>query len=106
MFPYNEKKSKCQKETMKRENFIFKNDAKKFYRDIRKEKVTVTETPAINDIERFWDTIWSGEKDFNEKAKWIRMYKLTMQIYKGNNGVKSVSKNCKQPLKSPINGSQ
>ena len=34
-----------------------------------KEKVTVNETPAINDIERFWDTIWSEEKDFNEKTE-------------------------------------
>ena len=37
-----------------------------------KEKVTVNETPAINDIERFWDTIWSEEKHFNEKTEWIR----------------------------------
>ena len=55
-----------------RQNLIFKNDAKKFYRDILKEKVTVNETPAINDIETIWDTIWSEEKDFNEKAEWIK----------------------------------
>ena len=47
---------------------IFKNDAKKFCREIRKEKVTVNEMPVINDIERFLDTIWCEEKDFNEKA--------------------------------------
>ena len=47
------------------QNVIFKNDAKEFYREIGKEKVTVNETPAINDTERFWDTIWSEEKDFN-----------------------------------------
>ena len=50
----------------------FKNDAKKLYKKIGKEKVTVNATPAINDIERFWDTIWSEEKDFNEKAEWIK----------------------------------
>ena len=49
-----------------------------------KEKVTVNETSAINDIGRFWDTIWSEEKDFNEKTEWIRMYKLTMQTYKSS----------------------
>ena len=27
------------------------------HREIGKEKVTVNETPAINDIERCWDTI-------------------------------------------------
>ena len=47
------------------QNAIFENDTKEFYREIGKEKVTVNETPAINDIERFWDTIWSEEKDFN-----------------------------------------
>ena len=31
----------------------FKNDAKKLYKKIGKEKVTVNATPAINDIERF-----------------------------------------------------
>ena len=35
----------------------FENDAEKFYREIGKEKITVSETPAIKDIERFWDTI-------------------------------------------------
>ena len=51
------------------QNSIFKNDANKFYGEIGKEKVTVNEIPAINDIERFWDRIWSEEKDFNEKAE-------------------------------------
>ena len=44
------------------QNLIFINDEKKFYRVIGKEKVTVNEAPAINDIERFWDTIWSEER--------------------------------------------
>ena len=35
------------------QNLIFKNDASKFYGEIGKEKVTVNEIPAINDIERF-----------------------------------------------------
>ena len=55
-----------------RQNLIFKNDAKKFYREIGKEKVTVNEAPPINDIERFWDTLWSEEKNFNENAEWIK----------------------------------
>ena len=45
------------------QNANFKNITKEFCREIGKEKVN--ETPAINDIERFWDTIWSEEKDFN-----------------------------------------
>ena len=45
---------------------------KKLYREIGKEKVAVNETPAIDDIERFWDIIWREEKDSNEKAEWIK----------------------------------
>ena len=54
------------------QNLIFKNDGKKFYREIEKEKLTVNETPAINDIGRFLDTILSEEKDFNENSEWIK----------------------------------
>ena len=45
---------------------------RKLHREIGKEKVTVNETPAIDDIERFWDIIWREEKDSNEKAEWIK----------------------------------
>ena len=51
---------------------ILKNDTKKFYRVTGKEKVTVNGMPAINDIGKFWNTVWSEEKDFNEKAEWIK----------------------------------
>ena len=50
-------------------SLIFKNDTKKLFREIRKEKITINETPAINAIERFFGKIWSGEKHFNEKAE-------------------------------------
>ena len=43
-----EKRGKCYQQ-----NLIFKNDGKKFYREIGKEKVTVNETSTINDIEIF-----------------------------------------------------
>ena len=43
-------------------NLIFKNDAEKFYREIGKEDVPVNEPPAIKNIERFLDTIWSKER--------------------------------------------
>ena len=54
---------KCEKKNVQKvENLIFKNDAKKFYREIGKEKVTVNETTAINDIERLGDRLWSEER--------------------------------------------
>ena len=54
------------------QNLIFKNDTKKIYREIGKEKETVKKKPAINDIERFWDTIWSEEKNFSENVESIK----------------------------------
>ena len=47
--------------------------------EILGKKVTVNETPAINDIERFWDTVWSEEKHFNENKEWKKMYKPTIK---------------------------
>ena len=41
-----EKRGKCYYQ-----NLIFKNDGKKFCRELGKEKVTVNETSTINDIE-------------------------------------------------------
>ena len=41
------------------QNLLFKNDSKKFYRDIENEKLTVNETTAINYIEQFSGTICS-----------------------------------------------
>ena len=41
-------------------------------REIGKQKVPENKTLAINDIERFWDTICSEKKDLNENAGWIK----------------------------------
>ena len=63
------------------QNLVFENDAKKFYREIGKEKVTVNETLAINDIERFGDTTRSGFKDLMRRQSGCRMYKPKMETY-------------------------
>ena len=49
----------------------------------------------MNDIEKFWDTIWSEEKDFNEKAEWIKNVQTDNGNIQSNNGVTPVLKNCK-----------
>ena len=50
---------------------FLKNNSKN-EREIGKEKVPVNKTPAISDIEGFWDTICSEEKDLNENSEWIK----------------------------------
>lgn len=56
------------------QNFIFKKWLKEWEREreIGKQKVPENKTLAINDIERFWDTICSEKKDLNENAEWIK----------------------------------
>ena len=43
-----------------RQNRIFKTDARKVYREVGKEKVTVKDTPPIEKVEEFWKDIWSN----------------------------------------------
>ena len=40
-----------------RQNKIFKEDAKKLYRELDKKKIDVKETPTTKDIEEFWSKI-------------------------------------------------
>ena len=41
-----------------RQNKIFKEDGKKFYRELIKKKIEVNEPPTIEEVEEFWSTIW------------------------------------------------
>ena len=61
---------KCQK--FFRQNKIFETDAKKFYREIGKETISVEAVPSEEQIREFWNSIWGKEKRFNEKAEWVR----------------------------------
>ena len=55
-----------------RQNMIFKKDAKKFYREVGKETITINEPPSMEAVEEFWKNIWSEEKEFNHETEWIK----------------------------------
>ena len=55
-----------------RQNKIFKEDAKKFYRELDNKKIDVTHPPTTDKIEDFWGKIWEERKDHNQDAKWIQ----------------------------------
>ena len=55
-----------------RQNKLFKDNAKQFYREIGKKQIDVTEPPIFTEIEGFWSRIWENEKVHNEVAEWIR----------------------------------
>ena len=55
-----------------RQNKTFKEDAKKFYRELGKKKIDVNEPPTIEEVEEFWSKIWENNKTHNDQATWIQ----------------------------------
>ena len=54
-----------------RQNKIFQTDAKRFYREIGKKQIEIKEVPTMQEVEKFWESIWSNPKTHNEDADWI-----------------------------------
>ena len=54
-----------------RKNMILKTDAKKFYREVGKEKILIRQAPPIENVEKYWKTVWSSDKKFNDIAEWV-----------------------------------
>ena len=54
-----------------RHNWMFRTDAKKFYREIGRQSIEITEPPPIEEVEKFWKGIWSNEQTFDTDAPWL-----------------------------------
>ena len=54
------------------QNKIFKEDAKKFYRELGKKKIDVDEPPEPEEVVDFWSNIWEKEKSHNKDSAWIK----------------------------------
>ena len=55
-----------------RQNKIFKEDGKKFYRELGKKKIDVDEPPQPEEVVDFWSNIWEKEKSHNKDSAWIK----------------------------------
>ena len=55
-----------------RQNMIFKEDAKKFYRELGKKKIDVDEPLQPEEVVDFWSNIWEKEKSHNKDSAWIK----------------------------------
>ena len=55
-----------------RQNKTFKEDTKRFYRELRKKSIEVKEPPEIREVEEFWSKIWEDNKSHNSEAQWIK----------------------------------
>ena len=55
-----------------RQNKLFKQDGKKFYRELGKKDIQIKEHPKKEEIEFFWRKIMEDDKEHNSSAEWIK----------------------------------
>jgi hypothetical protein len=51
---------------------MFKEDTKKFYRDLGMKNIKARERPSMAEAETYWKSLWGEEAQHNERAEWIR----------------------------------
>jgi hypothetical protein len=54
------------RETQYNQNKMFKEDTKRFYRNLGMK------TPSMAEAETYWKSLWGEEAQHNERAEWIR----------------------------------
>jgi hypothetical protein len=60
------------RETQYNQNKMFKEDTKKFYRNLDMKNIEDREPPSIAEAETYWKSLWGEEAEHNERAEWIR----------------------------------
>jgi intein/homing endonuclease len=50
----------------------FKEDAKKFYRELGKKKIVINEPPTIEEVDGSWSKIWENNQTRNDQANWVQ----------------------------------
>ena len=60
------------RETQYSENKMFKEDTKKFYRNLGMKNIEAREPPSMTETETYWKSLWGEEAQHNERAEWIR----------------------------------
>ena len=51
---------------------MFKEDAKKLYRNLGMKNIEAREPPSMEEAETYWKSLWGEETQYNERAEWIR----------------------------------
>ena len=54
-----------------RQYMIFETDAKEVYREVGQEKILIRQAPTIDNVEKYWKTVWSSDKKSNDNAEWV-----------------------------------
>ena len=60
------------RETQYSQNKMFKEDTKRFYRNLGMKNLEAREPPSMAEAETNWKSLWGEEAQHNERAEWIR----------------------------------
>ena len=60
------------RKTQYSQNKMFKEDTKKFYRNLGMKNIEAREPPTMTEAETYWKSVWGEEAQHNERAEWIR----------------------------------
>ena len=55
-----------------KQNKMFREDSKRFYRELGKKTIQIKKPPDIGEVKKFWQNILEQEVKHNEDAQWIR----------------------------------
>lgn len=63
------------------QNKLFRNNQKKFYRNLTNEKMLHNKNPPSNNtLYEFWEKLWGTEKSYNINAQWIKDEEQRMNL--------------------------
>ena len=51
---------------------MFREDSKRFYRELGKKTIQVEKPPDIGEVKKFWQNILEQKVKHNEDAQWIK----------------------------------
>ena len=83
-----------------KDNNLFKNNPKQFYRNNGKSKIKINKAPSEEEIRSFWEKIWSDSKTNNSQAPWIEKLSKEYEALKEQEWSKITLEDLKHALKS------
>ena len=51
---------------------MFREDAKRFYRELGKKTIQIEKPPDTGEVKKFWQNILEQEVKHNDDAQWIK----------------------------------
>ena len=62
-----------------KQNKMFREDAKRFYRELGKKTIQIEKPPDTGEVKMFWQNILEQEVKHNEGAQWIKDHEKELQ---------------------------